>query len=113
MIANLNTLAFDFIVKRKLGGINFSHFIIKQLPVILPSKYDLNLLTFVVPSAFELTYTAWDIKAFADDLWREADEPLRATLKQQWDENFAETFLLRLTLSNLKHCLIKSRPIVV
>ena len=36
------------------------------------------------------TYTAWDIKAFADDLWREADESLRAIFKQQWNENVAE-----------------------
>jgi hypothetical protein len=45
----------------------------------------------IAPKILELIYTAWDIKAFADDLWREADEPLRAVFKQQWDENVAET----------------------
>ena len=35
----------------------------------------------------ELTYTAWDIKPFADDLWREADEGLRGLFRKQWQAN--------------------------
>jgi hypothetical protein len=35
----------------------------------------------------ELVHTAWDIKAFADDVWRGADEKLRAIIRKQWDEN--------------------------
>ena len=33
----------------------------------------------------ELTYTAWDLKPFADDVWREADDELRARLRAQWE----------------------------
>ncbi|MDW8157935.1 MAG: hypothetical protein RML72_03535, partial [Bacteroidia bacterium] len=32
-------------------------------------------------------YTSWDIKAFADDVWQEADENLRQLLLAQWQEN--------------------------
>jgi len=39
----------------------------------------------------ELVYTAWDIKAFADDVWREADEGLRARLRAGWEANRAAT----------------------
>lgn len=66
-------------------------FYVKQFPVLPPSAYTAEDLCFIVPRVLELVYTAWDIKAFADDLWREADEPLRAALKKQWDENVAET----------------------
>jgi len=91
LVSNLNSLIFDFIAKQKIGGINFSYFILKQLPTIPPTGYRSTLLSLIITKVLELTYTAWDIKAFADDLWREADEPLRAALKQQWDENVAGT----------------------
>jgi hypothetical protein len=87
----LNSFVLDFIARQKLGGLNFNFWVMKQLPILPPNKYTSNVLAFIIPRVFELTYTAWDIKAFADDLWREADEPLRAALKQQWDENAAET----------------------
>ena len=36
-------------------------------------------------------YTAWDIVAFADDVWREADEALRRAIEGQWQANVAAT----------------------
>ena len=39
----------------------------------------------------ELTYTAWDIVAFANDVWREADEGLRVAIERQWQANVAAT----------------------
>lgn len=39
----------------------------------------------------ELTYTAWDIKPFADDVWKDADEGLREEITRQWNENKRET----------------------
>jgi hypothetical protein len=77
--------------RSKVSGNHLTFFIVKQLPVIPPKYYTSEQLNLIVPMVAELTYTAWDIKAFADDLWREADEPLRVALKQQWDGNVAET----------------------
>lgn len=34
-----------------------------------------------------MTYSAWDIKAFADDVWRDADETMRGRLREQWAAN--------------------------
>ncbi|HPR67408.1 MAG TPA: N-6 DNA methylase, partial [Methanothrix sp.] len=39
LVANLNTFIFDFVARQKLGGNNFSYFVLKQLPVIPPDRY--------------------------------------------------------------------------
>jgi hypothetical protein len=86
-LANLNSLVFDYIAKQKVGGVNLNFFIIKQFPVVPPSGYSASSTVFVAPRVLELVYTAWDIKAFADDIWREADEEMRALLRKQWAAN--------------------------
>jgi len=48
-------------------------------------------LCFIIPRALELTYTAWDIKPFADDVWRDADNKLREASQRQWEENRGKT----------------------
>jgi hypothetical protein len=64
---------------------------LRQLPVFPIDQYTASVLAFVVPVALELTYTAWDVTAFADDVWREADESLRGAIVRQWEANVAET----------------------
>ena len=56
-----------------------------------PDAYTKADLLLIVPRVAELTYTAWDIKAFADDVWREGDDALRQALQQQWEANRGET----------------------
>ena len=67
--ANLSSLVFDFVTRQKVGGSNFNFFIVKQLPVLPPDRYSQNDINYITPRVLELTYTAWDIKPFADDLW--------------------------------------------
>jgi hypothetical protein len=88
---NCNSLALDYFARQKLGGTSLSYFILKQLPVLPPPTYSPENQRFLVPRVIELTFTAWDIKPFADDLWREAGSALRALLQRQWDENAAAT----------------------
>ncbi len=88
---NLTSIVFDWIVRQKLGGVNMSFFYVQQLPVLPPSAYTLQDLRFIVPRVLELVYTAWDLKPFADDVWREASEPVREAIRRQWEENAAET----------------------
>jgi hypothetical protein len=74
-----------------------SQFILKQLPVLPPDRYSPELLAFIIPRAFELTYTAWDLRTFADDIWAEAvnagqknashPSPLQRAVLQQWAAN--------------------------
>ncbi|HXD30647.1 MAG TPA: N-6 DNA methylase [Pyrinomonadaceae bacterium] len=82
LISNLNSLVFDYCARQKLGGTDLSYFVFKQLPV-LPSdsysqpceweaceEYDpqpMTLANWLLPRVIELTYTAWDLEAFAQD----------------------------------------------
>jgi hypothetical protein len=90
-LANGNSLIFDYINRQKISGPNLSMFIVKQLPVLSPNTFTNILLSFIVPRVLELTYTAWDIKAFADDVWRDADDAMKALLSQQWEANKSAT----------------------
>lgn len=80
IVANLNSLSFDFVARQFVAGVNFSDYIMKQLPVLPPTAFTPADIAFIVPRVVELVYTAWDIKAFAEDVWAEADEALRAEL---------------------------------
>lgn len=39
LLANLNSIIYDYICRQKIGGINLSYFIINQIPTIHPDKY--------------------------------------------------------------------------
>ncbi|MFS8805198.1 N-6 DNA methylase [Synechococcus sp. R55.6] len=86
-LANLNVLIFDWALRQKIGGTHLTFFILRQLPIFPPTAYTPADLAFIVPRALELTYTAWDLKPFADDVWNEADEGLRAAIHAAWDAN--------------------------
>lgn len=66
--ANLASLIFDFVARQKVGGVNFSFYFMKQLPVLAPDSYSSKALDFIVPRVLELTYTAHDLCQWADDL---------------------------------------------
>lgn len=91
LLSNYNSIVVDFIARLKVGGPNLNFFIIKQLPMLSPDSYTSTDISFIVPRVLELTYTAWDIKAFADDVWRDADDAMKAILRQQWEANKAAT----------------------
>lgn len=83
-----NSFVFDFCARQKLGGVNLTYTVIKQLPILPPSVLDRPLpfpwepnnsplaprhtpptiSDFIRPRVLELTYTARDLKPFADDL---------------------------------------------
>lgn len=67
-VANVNSLLFDFAARQKVGGLHLKKYIIQQLPVLPPDRYIPELLDFIVPRVVELTYTAWDLQAFAQDI---------------------------------------------
>lgn len=86
-----NSLVFDIIVRQKVAGTHLNFFYVKQFPYILRNQINDFLLQLILIKSFELTYTSWDIKPFADDLWKEADENQKAAIQQQWNENQAAT----------------------
>ncbi|HEV2380768.1 MAG TPA: hypothetical protein VG206_13370 [Terriglobia bacterium] len=66
-------------------------FFVNQLPVLAPDSFLPADIEFIAPRVLELVYTAWDIKPFADDLWRVSDERLRGLTRSQWEENQTTT----------------------
>ena len=68
LVGNLSALAFDFVARHKVGGTHLNFFIIRQLPVLPPSAYTPSDLDFIVPRVLELTYTAEDLRPWAEDL---------------------------------------------
>ncbi|GBC89345.1 hypothetical protein HRbin14_00067 [bacterium HR14] len=91
LLANTTMMVFDFIARQKLGGVTMSFFYVKQFSVLPPTAYTHANLRFIVPRVLELVYTAWDMKPFADDVWRDADADLRHAIRAQWEANAAET----------------------
>ena len=73
MVANLNSISFDYVTRQKLQGTNLSWYIVEQLPVIAPADYDrafgpTTARDLVRDHVLRLTYTAHDIAPFARDL---------------------------------------------
>ncbi len=94
----LNSLAFDFVARQKMGGTNLNFFIVRQLPVLPPNFYRAADVAYVATRVLELVYTADDMQPLADAL-RAAASPLAATAPPapyRWDE--ARRALLRAEL---------------
>jgi hypothetical protein len=90
-VGSLNSLTFDYVARQKVGGTHLTFNVLNQLPVLPPQTYNRADTEFITSRVIDLVYTAWDIKPFADDVWRGADENLRDLIRRQWEENKAAT----------------------
>jgi methylase of polypeptide subunit release factors len=88
MLGSLSSFAFDFVVRQKMGGVNLSFYLVAQFPVLQAEQLSIFHLH-ILPRILELTYTAWDLKPFAQDCGFDGP-PFR------WDED--RRFLLRCEL---------------
>jgi len=68
LVCNLNSFICDYCARQKVGGNDLGQFHLKQFPVIPPISYMQSIKTFVVQRVLELTYTAWDLQPFAQDV---------------------------------------------
>ena len=91
LLANAGSIPFDYVVRQKTGGTHLNGYIVKQLPVHPPERYTPELLEDIVPRVLELTYTAWDLAAFADDVWSESSDALQSAIEAQWQANIEAT----------------------
>ena len=97
LMALLNCLVTEFILRKKIQGLHVTFYYLKQLPVPEPAVFTtqcpfdcrLRFALWVTQRVLELTYTAWDLKAFAVDCGYDGP-PFR------WDEE--RRFLLRCEL---------------
>ena len=78
---------FDYLGRQKMGGIHYTFFIVKQVP--LP-KSDQATRNEILQRVLELTYTANDMNPFAEDIWAELyPDPITRPLLPEpfiWDE---------------------------
>ena len=73
LLGNLDSFGFDYVTRQKAAGTNLSWYVVEQLPVIAPERYE---RTFGDTTARELvrdhvlrpTYTSHDLAPFARDL---------------------------------------------
>lgn len=108
LYSNLNSFVFDFIARQKVGGNHLKFFTMKQLPIIPPEAYTPQDIEFISKRVLELTYTAYDLKPFAEDMgyfgepfiW---DENRRAILRAELDAKYAK--LYGLTRDELRYIL--------
>jgi hypothetical protein len=86
LVGNLGTVAFDYVTRVKIAGTHMNFFFVKQLPVLPPDAYTEADLLFIVPRVLELIYTAWDLEAFAREVWQECPRALRKEIVRRWQE---------------------------
>ena len=95
LVGTLDSLPFDYCARQKVGGTSLKYFTMKQLPVLPPAVFERpcpwspgeTLADWLRPRVLELTYTAWDLAPFAEDLWASADDAGRQAILRQWEEN--------------------------
>jgi len=73
------------------------YFTMKQLPILSPDVYTESNLTYIVPRVLELTYTAHDLKPWAEDLGYNGepflfDPDRRAILRAELDAYYAKLY---------------------
>ena len=72
-LANLNSFAYDFACRQKIGNVTLNWYIVRQTPVFPPNTFDQTfrgqkLRDWVAERIAELTYTAHDLDAWGRDL---------------------------------------------
>jgi hypothetical protein len=108
LCSNMNSLVYDFIARQKIPGTNFNHWIWKQLPLISPNDMSRADIDFIAPRVLELTYTAWDLQPFAQDMGYDGEPFIwnpdrRALLRAELDAYYSH--LYGLTRDELRYIL--------
>ncbi|MCW5639081.1 MAG: Eco57I restriction-modification methylase domain-containing protein [Rubrivivax sp.] len=91
LLANLNSLAFDYVARQKAKWTHLNWFILEQLPVIAPEQFDASIggtriADFVREQVLRLSYTAHDLAPFARDLGH-VDAQGRVLPPFRWDDD--------------------------
>lgn len=108
ILANLNSIVFDYITRQKIAGNHLSFFVLKQLPIIPPAGYVQSDVDFILARVLELVYTTNDLQPFAKDMGYDGlpfkwNEERRALLRAELDAYYAK--LYGLTRDELRYIL--------
>lgn len=107
LVADQCALVHDYVARQKVGGTHLKYHVKKQLPNLPPDRYNDVDLAFIVPRVLELTYTAHDLKPWADLGYDGEPFPWnperRAQLRAELDAYYAR--LYGLTRDELRYIL--------
>lgn len=108
LLASWSSLVHDYVARQKLGGTSLKYFTFSQLPALPLSTYrsptpwrsDLRLDDWIEARVEELTFTSWDLKAFAaavgDDgppfIW---DDGRRESMRVELDAAYCHLYGLQ------------------
>jgi len=97
LLANLNSLVLDYIARQKIGGTHLTYGFLKQFPILPRDAYTEADLDFIVPRVLELSYTAEDLRPFAEDLGHHGppfpfDPERRLRLRCELDARYARLY---------------------
>lgn len=107
LLGNLNSFAYDFVTRQKIGGANLNFFIVEQLPTLPPDAYDepcpwdkaRSLEDWVADRVLKLTCTADDMRplaaaaGFAPGVWKWREDE-RAVLRAELDAAYFHLYRL-------------------
>ncbi|GAB4262059.1 MAG: hypothetical protein Kow00122_18590 [Thermoleophilia bacterium] len=101
LLANLSSLAFDFVTRQKIGGTHLTYGYLDQLPILPPEAYvqpalwspDETVADWMLPRVLELVYTSGELQPFARDCGYDGppfawDEERRFQLRCELDAAF-------------------------
>jgi len=108
LLGDLDSITCDYIARQKVGGTSFKYFTMKQLAVLPPERFTVADINFIVPRVLELTFTAQDLRAWAEDLGHSGptftwNPERRAHLRAELDAFYAR--LYGLTRDELRYIL--------
>lgn len=108
LLADQCSLVHDYVARQKVGGTHLKYHVKKQLPNLPPDRYTDADLAFIVRRVLELTYTANDLKPWAEDLGYDGppfpwNPERRAQLRAELDAYYAR--LYGLTRDELRYIL--------
>ena len=107
LLGNMNSLAYDYICRQKVGGVTLNFFIVEQLPTLAPEAYDdacpwaksEKLEDWIAERVLKLSCTANDMRplaeaaGFAPGVWR-WKEAERAVLRAELDAAYFHLYRL-------------------
>ena len=97
LLANLDSLVLDFSARQKVGGTHLTYAYLRQFPVLAPNSYGAKDLDFIASRVLELTYTAHDLRPWAEALGHDGppfpfDPDRRALLRAELDAYYARLY---------------------
>ena len=87
LLANFNSLIFDYLARQSLAGLHMSDYILQQIPTLPPESINVRDTAYLVPRVMELTYTAWDLAAYATDVFESITQDVQTVIRSQWSSN--------------------------